>query len=144
MKVGLRTPSPTRSVKARTTGRVKRAAKKSINPFYGHKGMGYLKDPERAVKNKIYHKVTVDPLKPLKDAKWPEIDTDIELPDIEYEPMRSSVRHPFIFLTSLGITVYCEFILIFRLLAYRQLHLRPALIAIIGAILCVALYKHKS
>ena len=66
MKIGIRTPSPTKSVKARTTGRVKRTVKRSYNPFYGIKGIGYLKDPERAVKNKIYHKVTVDPLKPIK------------------------------------------------------------------------------
>ena len=45
MKIGMRTPSPTRSLKARTTGRVKRTAKKAINPVYGRKGMGYLKNP---------------------------------------------------------------------------------------------------
>ena len=66
MKIGIRTPSPKRSIKARTTGRVKRKIKGSINPFYGKKGMGYLKDPERAIKNKIYHKVTIDPLEGLK------------------------------------------------------------------------------
>ena len=66
MKIGIRTPSPERSIKARTTGRVKRKIKGSINPFYGKKGMGYIRDPERAVKNKIYHKVTIDPLKGLK------------------------------------------------------------------------------
>ena len=66
MKVGMRMPSPKRSLRARTTGRVKRAVKKSVNPVYGKKGVGYLKDPERAVKNKIYHKVTVDPLDSLK------------------------------------------------------------------------------
>ena len=72
MKLGIRTPSPTKTVKARTTGRLKRAVKGSYNPFYGKKGMGYLKDPERAVKNKIYHKVTVDP---LESAKHSESDT---------------------------------------------------------------------
>ena len=58
MKVGMRSPSIKKSVKARTTGRVSRAAKKSVNPLYGKKGMGYVKDPERAVKNSIYHKTT--------------------------------------------------------------------------------------
>ena len=66
MKVGIRMPSVKKSVKARTTGRIKREVKSSYNPLYGKKGMGYLKDPERAVKNKIYHKLTVDPLAPLK------------------------------------------------------------------------------
>lgn len=30
--------------------------------------MGYIKNPEKAIYNKVYHKVTVDPLKPLKDG----------------------------------------------------------------------------
>ena len=66
MKVGIRKPSPERSIKARTTGRVKRKVKGSVNPFYGKKGMGYVRDPERALKNKVYHAVTIDPLEPLK------------------------------------------------------------------------------
>lgn len=59
MKVGMRKPSIKKSVKARTTRAVKRKAKKSVNPLYGKSGMGYLKDPEKAIKNKIYHKTTV-------------------------------------------------------------------------------------
>ena len=66
MKIGIRTPSPTKSVKARTTGRVKRAVKSSVNPVYGKKGIGYIKDPKRAVYNKIYHKLTIDPLDSIK------------------------------------------------------------------------------
>lgn len=58
MKVGLRTPSIKKSVKARTTGKITRAAKKSVNPLYGKKGMGFVKDPERSVENSIYHKTT--------------------------------------------------------------------------------------
>lgn len=30
--------------------------------------MGYIKNPEKAIYNKVYHKVTVDPLKPLKNG----------------------------------------------------------------------------
>ena len=56
MKIGLRTPSLKKSFKARTTGRLKRKIKKATNPFYGKKGMGYIKNPTRAIKNKIYHK----------------------------------------------------------------------------------------
>ena len=59
MKVGLRTPSPKKSLKARTTGKVKRAAKKAVNPTYGKKGMGLIKDPERSIKNAVYHRTTV-------------------------------------------------------------------------------------
>nr|DAU85374.1 MAG TPA: TM2 domain [Caudoviricetes sp.] len=68
MKIGVRTPSLKKSFKARTTGRINRTLKKSVNPLYGKKGMGYIKNPERAIYNKVYHKVTVDPLKPLKNG----------------------------------------------------------------------------
>ena len=40
MKFGMRTPSIKRLIKARTTGRVKRAIKSSINPLYGKKVWG--------------------------------------------------------------------------------------------------------
>lgn len=66
MKIGVRTPSLKKSFKARTTGRINRTLKKTVNPLYGKKGMGYIKNPEKAIYNKVYHKVTVDPLKPLK------------------------------------------------------------------------------
>ena len=58
MKVGLRTPSIKKSFKARTTGKYKRKLKRLVNPFYGKKGMGWIKNPSRALKNKIYHKTT--------------------------------------------------------------------------------------
>lgn len=58
MKYGMRKPSLKKSIKARTTGRAKRAVKRSINPLYGKKGMGMIKNPEKAIKNKIYHKTT--------------------------------------------------------------------------------------
>lgn len=59
MKVGIRKPNVKKMVKARTVGKVKRAVKKSVNPLYGKKGVGYLKNPEKAIKNKIYHDTTV-------------------------------------------------------------------------------------
>lgn len=37
MKFGIRKPSIKKSFKARTTGKIKRKAKKVINPFYGKK-----------------------------------------------------------------------------------------------------------
>lgn len=54
----LRTPSPKKSFKAKTTGKLKRSAKKSI-PGYGQKGMGWAKDPKRAAYNHVYKKTTV-------------------------------------------------------------------------------------
>lgn len=70
MKIGIRTPSLKKSFKARTTGRINRTLKRSVNPLYGKKGMGYIKNPEKAIYNKVYHKVTVDPLKPLKNGSY--------------------------------------------------------------------------
>ena len=58
MKFGLRTPSLTRSLKARTTGRAKRAVKKALIPGYGKKGMGWIKNPKKAAYNKIYNKTS--------------------------------------------------------------------------------------
>ena len=56
MKFGLRTPNLKKSIKARTTARIKTAAKRAINPLYGKKGMGYVNNPEKALYNKIYNK----------------------------------------------------------------------------------------
>ena len=58
MKIGMRKPSLKKSLKARTTGKAKRAVKKAVVPGYGKKGVGYVKNPKRAVKNKVYHKTT--------------------------------------------------------------------------------------
>jgi len=58
MKIGMRKPSLKRSLKARTTGRAKRAVKKAVIPVYGKKGMGYVKSPSKAVRNKVYKKTT--------------------------------------------------------------------------------------
>lgn len=59
MKFGPRKPSLKKSISARTTGKIKRKIKKTVIPGYGKKGMGYIKDPEKAVYNKIYNKTTV-------------------------------------------------------------------------------------
>ena len=58
MKIGMRKPSLKKSLRARTTGKVKRKIKKSVNPLYGKKGLGFIKSPKKSVKNKIYHKTT--------------------------------------------------------------------------------------
>lgn len=59
MKVGIRKPNFKKTFKARTTGKLKRKIKKSVNPLYGKKGMGTLKNPKRALYNKTYHRTTV-------------------------------------------------------------------------------------
>lgn len=58
MKFGLRKPSINKSISARTTGRLERASKRTINPGYGRKGSGFIKDPSRASYNKVYNKTS--------------------------------------------------------------------------------------
>ena len=47
-------PSLTRSIAARTSGRLTRSVNKASTPYYGQKGTGIYKNPSRAVKNKVY------------------------------------------------------------------------------------------
>lgn len=72
MKTGIRTPSLKKSIKARTTGKLKRKIKRALIPGYGRKGMGWVHDPKRALYNKVYNKTTVS----LKDAAEELFDKD--------------------------------------------------------------------
>lgn len=55
----IRKPSLKKSIKARTTGKAKRAVKKAIIPGYGKKGTGWIKNPKKAAYNKVYNKTSV-------------------------------------------------------------------------------------
>ncbi len=57
MKYGMRKPSLTKSISARTKGRATRAIKKAIIPGYGRRGMGLL-HPKRALYNRVYRRTT--------------------------------------------------------------------------------------
>ena len=59
MRMGVRKPSPMKSLSAKTTGKAKRAIKKAIIPRYGKKGIGYITNPKKALYNKIYNKTSV-------------------------------------------------------------------------------------
>lgn len=59
MKYGVRKPNLKKSIKARTTGKVKRQVKKAVNPLYGKKGMGIVNDPKKAAYNAVYNRTTV-------------------------------------------------------------------------------------
>lgn len=59
VKIGLRKPNLKSSLKARTTGRAKRAVKRAIIPGYGKKGMGWIKNPKKAAYNAVYSRTTV-------------------------------------------------------------------------------------
>lgn len=58
MKYGIRRLSLRKSISARTTGRAKRAVKKALIPGYGKKGTGVIKNPRKALYNKVYHNTT--------------------------------------------------------------------------------------
>lgn len=55
----MRKPSIKKMVKARTTGKVKRAVKSEVVPLYNQKGTGIVKDPKKAVYNKVYNKTSM-------------------------------------------------------------------------------------
>lgn len=126
MKVGPRIPSATKMVKARTTGRVKRAVKGSVNPVYGKNGIGYLKDPERAVKNKIYHKLTYDPISFMKKGSFKE----------------SRVVIVPIVLFYLA-AMLCEGYAVFMYLSRRSINIIGICASVICYLLFVLLYKGK-
>ena len=58
MRIGMCKPSVKRMIKARTTGRAKRAVKRAVIPGYGKRGMGFVKNPKRAAKGAIYRRTT--------------------------------------------------------------------------------------
>lgn len=66
MKIGVRKPSLTKSLKARTTSKWKRQIKKAVIPTYGQKGTGIIKNPKRALYNKVYNQTTVDAFGSMK------------------------------------------------------------------------------
>ena len=66
MKFGIRKPSIKKSLRARTTGRAKRAVKKKLIPGYGRNGMGWFKNPRKATYNKIYRKTSFSIFKLFK------------------------------------------------------------------------------
>lgn len=69
MKVGVRKPSIKKSIKARTTAKVKRKVKKAVIPAYGKKGTGIIKDPKKAIYNKVYNKTTISVVPSILDNK---------------------------------------------------------------------------
>jgi len=58
MRFGMRTPSISRSIRARTTGRLKRSVKRAVIPYYGKRGSGWVKDPRRAAYNAVYRRTS--------------------------------------------------------------------------------------
>lgn len=85
-KFGPRKPSLNKSFKARTSGRLNRTLKKSVNPLYGKKAMGLINNPKKYVYNKVYNKTSFDILKDYKDGfHQPNLafDSIKEIPDLD-------------------------------------------------------------
>lgn len=59
MRSVIRKPSIKKSFSARTTGKVKKSIKKTANPLYGKSGTGYIRNPQKAVYNKVYKKTSI-------------------------------------------------------------------------------------
>ena len=78
MKMGIRKPSIKKSIKARTTGKLKRTVKKAVNPVYGKKGMGIINDPKKAVYNKVYNKTTIGVSDFIGTSKGQTKDNDVK------------------------------------------------------------------
>lgn len=139
MKVGIRTPSPEKSIKARTTGRVKRKVKSSINPLYGKKGMGYVRDPERAIKNKVYHAVTIDPLESLKKGHKSE---DKDEAPVKHSAPSKGLFAPMILFYVLGIIFTTSAILI--LLLNNRFSLFSILAAAASFVFFIIFYERRN
>lgn len=54
MRIGMRKPSVKRMIKARTTGRAKRAVKRAVIPGYGKRGMGGVCEKPEASRKRGY------------------------------------------------------------------------------------------
>lgn len=68
MKLGIRTPSLKKSLSAKTTGKLKRSVKASINPFYGKKGIGTITNPQKSLYNKVYNQTTFNGFSSIKNS----------------------------------------------------------------------------
>lgn len=68
MKFGIRKPNFKKSIKAKTIGKINRKMKRCINPLYGKKGIGYIKNPNKAIYNKVYNKTSISAFKVFKKS----------------------------------------------------------------------------
>lgn len=58
MKFGIRRPNLKSRLRARTTGKLKRKVNRSLIPFYGRRGMGWVKNPRKAAYGWAYRRTT--------------------------------------------------------------------------------------
>ena len=111
MKMGMRKPSLKKSIKARTTGKLKRSIKRSINPLYGKKGVGFIKNPKRSIKNAIYHRTTFGVRDIVESANVPNTNVNRNVNTLPSPEVHSSGNGIYIF-----IIVLCSILALLGLL----------------------------
>ncbi len=139
MKFGVRKPSFKKSIKARTTGRINRAVKRSVNPLYGKKGVGFVKDPSRSIKNAVYQRTTFSVFghggssKKAASFSGPSI-------DLGYTPSEKKPRkHIQINWNAVGIGAQWFFAVVFLFAAFGAGNIIATVLAIASALmLCPA------
>lgn len=139
MKFGVRKPSFKKSIKARTTGRINRAVKRTVNPLYGKKGVGFVKDPSRSIKNAVYQRTTFSVFghggssKKAASFSGPSI-------DLGYTPSEKKPRkHIQINWNAVGIGAQWFFAVVFLFAAFGAGNIIATVLAIASALmLCPA------
>lgn len=139
MKFGVRKPSFKKSIKARTTGHINRAVKRSVNPLYGKKGVGFVKDPSRSIKNAVYQRTTFSVFghggssKKAASFSGPSI-------DLGYTPSEKKPRkHIQINWNAVGIGAQWFFAVVFLFAAFGAGNIIATVLAIASALmLCPA------
>lgn len=111
MKMGMRKPSLKKSIKTRTTGKLKRSIKRSINPLYGKKGVGFIKNPKRSIKNAIYHRTTFGVRDIVESANVPNTNANRNANTVPAPDVHGSGNGIFIF-----IIVLCSILALLGLL----------------------------
>lgn len=132
MKFGVRKRSYKKSFKAKTTGKLKRKVKKATNPFYGKKGMGWIRDPKRAMHNKVYRKTTID-RRELFKASNPEAKKRSPRPTSANNASRKS---------SPGILALISGFLLICLMIGLSAYLLPVVIVIVVIVGGIAIYRY--
>lgn len=106
MKFGPRKPNFKKRIKARTTGKMKRKVKKSVNPLYGKKGMGWVKNPKKAAYNKIYKKTTFDAVPSFSGKRSHSTNSSSSIACFAITLLIISLLFPPLLIISIPIVVY--------------------------------------
>ena len=136
MKYGMRNPSVKRSVSAKTTGKLKRSAKRVVDPFYGKRGAGMIRNPKKSLYNKVYSKTTFSAFD--SESSSNRCDNDFELENsATFVPPYSSKKYRLFG----NIAIAFSIITILLGLLLLLVDLFAIVIVLIGAfLLCLGLY----